>query len=67
MPRYRIKMLVYNNADTRGVYQPTAPGATRPVTTCFAGCLDAEDAKAKARRLYAVASFRAVELVEEGS
>jgi hypothetical protein len=62
LPTYRVSLSAYNRSD-----DSTITG-TRDIVTHIAGCVDEDDAKAKARRLYSVAKFKSVKLAEkEGS
>lgn len=64
MPTFRVVMIVRNHPAAQ--LWPSS-GPTREVTTNFAGCVDAEDAKAKAREAYSVYVFKSVkELTTDG-
>lgn len=60
---YIVRMLVYSSDGWLACHGRGAK--TRDITTRFAGCVDADDARRKARETYAVAAFKRVEPVEK--
>lgn len=66
MPRFRLAFLAYNRPpDQRALFQSAAPHATRPLVTTIAGCVDADDARRKLRRLYDVAGITSTKEIPE--
>jgi len=61
---FRVRMIVQNPLGYGGYDALWSDGSTREVTTCFAGCVDADDARMKATQQYAVVLFKTIEPVE---